>query len=452
MAPNCNRTLFTLIRPGLTKHMPRGVLPQCTELPQQHLYKKCGAVWSQRTHVTAPAAQEPVIEQLPVNPTSSSVGPTPTRREALLHAKPFSHFLTDTYNRQHNYLRISITERCNLRCTYCMPEEGVQLLAKDEYLTPHEIIYLAELFVSQGVDKIRITGGEPTVHPQILTILRGIGALKSKGLKELAITTNGINLFRKLDDLVHAGVTGINLSLDTLDPLQFEKMTRRLGFEAVMRSINRVMDLKRAGVSLKLKTNSVIMSGQNEDQVLPLIEFTRDRDLEVRFIEYMPFGGNKWSEKKMFSYEKMIELIRSRYPTVERVEDHPNNTSKTWKIPGFTGTMGFITSMTEHFCSTCNRLRITSDGNIKACLHENKEVSLRDMMRGAFNHGKPIDEAAFEAMRRTEAGFGAGSGVGENETKLLQLIGKAVGSKQKQHADIGTLEHMENRPMIRTGG
>lgn len=140
------------------------------------------------------------------------------RLAALKEARPFSSFLTDTFDRQHDYLRISITEKCNLRCLYCMPEEGISLSPKEHLLTVPEILYLSSLFVSQGVNKIRLTGGEPTVHPQILPLLKDIGSLRSKGLKELAITTNGLTLARKLDSMVEAGVTGINLSLDTLDP------------------------------------------------------------------------------------------------------------------------------------------------------------------------------------------------------------------------------------------
>lgn len=412
-----------------------------------------------RGHATAAAAAarpEPIYD-VPAQLPSHELLLHESRRSSLKSAKPLSAFLTDTFNRQHDYLRISITERCNLRCTYCMPAEGVPLSPKDHLLTPPEILYISQLFVSQGVTKIRLTGGEPTVHPQILPLMKNIGALRSKGLRELAITTNGLTLARKLDTMIEAGVTGINLSLDTLDPFQFEIMTRRKGFDQVMKSINRVLDAKRAGAQVKLKINAVVIRGLNDSQILPFVEMTRDQDLEIRFIEYMPFDGNRWSSQKMLSYKEMVERIRERYPDVAQVRGHPNDTSKTYQIPGFKGKLGFITSMTEHFCGGCNRLRITSDGNLKVCLFGNSEVSLRDLLRANFNNGNPIDEAAWEAMKqvemdrhegRTEGGFG----MLEKEQELLNVIGMAVKRKKEKHAGIGELEHMKNRPMILIGG
>src|SRR5436190_15976221 len=200
---------------------------------------------------------------------------------------PFSSFLTDTFSRRHTYLRISVTERCNLRCLYCMPEDGVPLSPPDHLLTTPEIVHLSSLFVSQGVNKIRLTGGEPTVRKDIVELMRRLGDLRAKGLKELALTSNGILLHRHLDAMVEAGLTGVNLSLDTLDPLQFQLMTRRKGFEHVMRSIDRVLDMKRAGVPIKLKINCVVMRGLNDREILDFVELTKEKDIEIRFIEYM---------------------------------------------------------------------------------------------------------------------------------------------------------------------
>ncbi|KIW70116.1 molybdenum cofactor biosynthesis protein A [Phialophora macrospora] len=368
--------------------------------------------------------------------------------------RQFSSFLTDNYSRQHNYLRISITERCNLRCLYCMPEEGVQLSPPAHLLTTPEIVYLAELFVGQGVDKIRLTGGEPTVRKDIVDLMHQIGKLRSNGLRELCITTNGISLYRKLDSMVESGLTGINLSLDTLDPHQFAIMTRRNGHEAVMKSINRILEMNKLGAGVKLKINCVVMRGLNEREILPFVELGRNQEVEVRFIEYMPFDGNKWSEKKMMSFGEMLALIRQKYPQVEKVRDHKNDTSKTYQVPGFAGRIGFITSMTHNFCGTCNRLRITSDGNLKVCLFGNSEVSLRDILRES-NDGKPIDAEAMEAIRQLEmdrrqqlSGSTGALGVSEKEAKLLNVIGMAVKRKEEKHAGIGDLENMKNRPMI----
>ena len=343
-----------------------------------------------------------------------------------------------------------------------MPEEGVDLSAARTQLTTPEIHYLSSLFVSQGVTKIRLTGGEPTVRKDIVPLMQAIGGLRSKGLKELALTTNAISLHRKLDAMVEAGLTGVNISLDTLDPFQYQILTRRQGFEAVMKSITRVQEMNKAGAGVKLKINCVVMRGLNHHQILPFVEMTRDQDVEVRFIEYMPFGGNKWSENKMLPYAEMLSMIREEYPDIARLQDKTKNeTSKTWAVPGFKGRVGFITSMTHNFCGTCNRLRITSDGNLKVCLHGDDEVSLRDVLREGHG-GDPLDAEAFEAIRQIEMDRRKGmSGArvdveGEawigKERRLLTVIDKAVKAKKEKHAGMEALEKGTNRPMILIGG
>ncbi|KAK0264453.1 hypothetical protein LTR35_008018 [Friedmanniomyces endolithicus] len=413
-----------------------------------------------RTVATATAAVEyhdPSTAYIspPLIPTPAS-----SRVDTIRDAKPFSSFLTDTHAREHDYLRISLTERCNLRCLYCMPEEGIALSPPATQLTTPEIIYLCQLFVSQGVNKIRLTGGEPTVRKDILELMRRIGGLRSAGLKELALTTNGISLWRKLDAMVEAGLTGVNISLDTLDPFQFQILTRRQGFDAVMKSINRVQEMNRLGAGVKLKINCVMMRGLNDHQILPFVEMTREQDVEVRFIEYMPFGGNKWSENKMLPYAEMLERIREKFPGVARLRDKRNDTSKTWQVPGFVGRVGFITSMTHNFCGTCNRLRITSDGNLKVCLHGETEVSLRDLLRKDHG-GEPMDDEAFDAVRQIELDrrkglngrfSGGEEGWMSKERQLLETIGAAVKRKKAKHAGMGQLENMKNRPMILIGG
>ena len=393
----------------------------------------------------------------PQTPPRSSIS-AKSRQGELKAAKPFSHFLTDSFSRQHDYLRISVTERCNLRCTYCMPEEGVPLSPSSQLLTTPEIVYLSNVFVSQGIKKIRLTGGEPTVRKDIVPLMQQIGELRAKGLKELCLTTNGIALHRKLDAMAEAGLTGINLSLDTLDPFQFQIMTRRKGHDMVLRTIDRVLEMNRLGAGIKLKINCVVMRGVNERDIVPFVEMGRNKDVEVRFIEYMPFDGNKWSQQKMLSYQEMLSLIRERYPQLEKVQDHVNDTSKTFKVPGFAGKIGFITSMTHNFCGTCNRLRITSDGSLKVCLFGNTEVSLRDILR-KDNSGGPMDEAAMEAMKNVEMqGRHTPPGdmnllqSGKREQELLEVIGMAVKRKKARHAGMENLENMKNRPMILIGG
>ncbi|KAK4969191.1 hypothetical protein LTR42_009470 [Elasticomyces elasticus] len=431
-------------------------------LPRALKRARCTASTQQTRRVATAAAavdyHDPAPEYIPPPPLPTT---RPSRADTIRDAKPFSAFLTDTHARQHDYLRISLTEKCNLRCLYCMPEEGIALSPPTTQLTTPEIIYISQLFVNQGVTKIRLTGGEPTVRKDILELMRRIGDLRSAGLKELALTTNGISLWRKLDSMVEAGLTGLNISLDTLDPFQFTLLTRRQGFDAVMKSINRVQEMNRAGANIKLKINCVMMRGLNSEQLLPFVEMTREQDIEVRFIEYMPFGGNKWSENKMLPYEEMLAMIKAVHPEFHRVPDRTKSeTSKTWQVPGFVGRVGFITSMTEDFCGTCNRLRITSDGNLKVCLHGETEVSLRDLIRKDHG-GEPMDDVAFDAIRQIELDrrkgmdgqlSGGEEGWISKERQLLEFIGAAVKRKKERHAGMGELENMRNRPMILIGG
>ncbi|PKK26733.1 molybdenum cofactor synthesis 1, transcript variant X2 [Columba livia] len=335
----------------------------------------------------------------------------------LEHAAPFSAFLTDSFGRQHNYLRISLTEKCNLRCQYCMPEEGVQLTPKSELLTAQEIITLAKLFVKEGVEKIRLTGGEPLIRPDVVDIVGQLNKLE--GLKNIAVTTNGINLARLLPRLKEAGLNAVNISLDTLVPAKFEFIVRRKGFHKVMEGIHKATELGYHPV----KVNCVVMRGFNEDELLDFVDFTKDLPLDVRFIEYMPFDGNKWNFKKMVSYKEMLDTIKQRWPELEKLPCEASSTAKSYKVPHFQGQISFITSMSEHFCGSCNRLRITADGNLKVCLFGNSEVSLRDHLRS-----------------------------GASEEQLVQIIGAAVGRKKKQHAGMFNISRMKNRPMILIGG
>ncbi|XP_022793857.1 molybdenum cofactor biosynthesis protein 1-like [Stylophora pistillata] len=260
--------------------------------------------------------------------------------------RPLSDFLTDKFGRHHTYLRISLTERCNLRCQYCMPEEGVELSPNSELLTTEEIVSLAKLFVGEGINKIRLTGGEPLVRKDIVELCEELGRIE--GLETLAMTTNGITLARKLPQLKRVGLNLLNISLDTLVPQKFEFVTRRKGWHKVMESIDCALELGYNPV----KVNCVVMRGLNEDEVCNFVEMTQNKAIDVRFIEYMPFDGNKWNFKKFVPYSEMLESISKTWPNVEKVSDHPNDTSKAYKVPGFSGQFGFITSMSEHFCGS----------------------------------------------------------------------------------------------------
>nr|XP_044632561.1 molybdenum cofactor biosynthesis protein 1 isoform X3 [Equus asinus] len=224
-----------------------------------------------------------------------------------------------------------------------------------------------------------------------------------EGLRTIGVTTNGINLARLLPSLQKAGLSAINISLDTLVPAKFEFIVRRKGFHKVMEGIHKAIELGYNPV----KVNCVVMRGLNEDELLNFVALTKGLPLDVRFIEYMPFDGNKWNFRKMVSYKEMLDTLRQQWPELEKLPEEESSTAKAFKIPGFRGQVSFITSMSEHFCGTCNRLRITADGNLKVCLFGNSEVSLRDHLRA-----------------------------GASEEELLRIIGAAVGRKKQQHAEL----------------
>eukprot|EP00455_Lapot_gusevi_P027795 TRINITY_DN2952_c0_g1_i3.p1 TRINITY_DN2952_c0_g1~~TRINITY_DN2952_c0_g1_i3.p1 ORF type:complete len:384 (-),score=17.15 TRINITY_DN2952_c0_g1_i3:47-1198(-) len=331
--------------------------------------------------------------------------------------------LTDTFGRHHSYLRISLTERCNLRCQYCMPAEGVELTPDAGILTRAEIAKIAKLFVESGIKKIRFTGGEPLVRKDIVDIMSDVNALRELGLETIAMTTNGITLSRQLPQLLRAGLNILNISLDTLDPFKFQIITRRLGHDRVLTAIDDSLKARERGDLQSVKVNCVVMRNINHQEILDFVAMTEQKSVEVRFIEYMPFEGNGWKDEKLFSYKEMLDLIKAKYPTLTRLQDHPNDTSKSYHVPGFAGKVGFITSMSEHFCSSCNRLRMTADGNLKVCLFGNSEVSLRDAIRNS-----------------------------DSDDDLRGIIHAAVQRKKAKHAGMHTIAKSKNRPMITIGG
>ncbi|XP_060217816.1 GTP 3',8-cyclase, mitochondrial [Lycium barbarum] len=331
--------------------------------------------------------------------------------------RPISDMLIDSFGRRHTYLRISLTERCNLRCHYCMPAEGVELTPSPQILSQDEIVRLASLFVSSGVNKIRLTGGEPTIRKDIEELCLQLSNLK--GVKTLAMTTNGIVLGKKLPKLKDSGLNLVNISLDTLVPAKFEFMTRRKGHERVMESINTAVELGYNPV----KVNCVVMRGFNDDEICDFVELTRERPINVRFIEFMPFDGNVWNVKKLVPYAEMFDKVVEKFTGLQRIQDHPSETAKNFRIDGHQGSVSFITSMTEHFCAGCNRLRLLADGNFKVCLFGSSEVSLRDPLR-----------------------------LGEGDDKLREIIGAAVKRKKASHAGMFEIAKTPNRPMIHIGG
>lgn len=326
--------------------------------------------------------------------------------------------LEDLHGRFHDYLRVSLTEKCNLRCTYCMPADGVELTPQERLMTTDEVLRTVELFVAEGVTKLRLTGGEPLVRRDLVDIVRGAKAL---GVRSVGVTTNGVALTqRRIEALAAAGLDSANISLDTLDPHLFQVVTRRRGHEQVLRAIDAAAEALPS-----VKVNVVVMRGVNDAEVPDFVAFTERRDVEVRFIEYMPFDGNRWAQKKLVPYAEMLDAVAARFGAgaLERLPGRPSDVAKTYAVRGFRGRVGFITSMSEHFCAGCSRLRVTADGNLKVCLFDSGEVSLRDAMRG-----------------------------GASREELVEIVAAAVARKKPRHAGMIEISKRKNRPMITIGG
>jgi cyclic pyranopterin phosphate synthase len=328
----------------------------------------------------------------------------------------FENRLIDRHGRRHSYLRMSITDRCNLRCTYCMPPQGIDWTPRAEILSADEIVRLGTIFVGMGITKIRLTGGEPLTRRDFGQIAERLGALP--GLKTLAVTTNGISLAKRAEGLRAVGLNGLTISLDTLRRDRFKEIAKRDQFDAVMDGI----EASLAAGFAPLKINVVVMRGVNDDEILDFVAWAKDRPINVRFIEYMPFPDNKWSTGGLMPYAEMRALIGRHYEMIPLIGE-ATAVGKDFRLAGHSGTVSFVTSMTESFCGGCNRLRVTADGNIKSCLFHPAEQSLRDCMRA-----------------------------GGSDLDVERLITQAVDGKQAAHPPMEELMTMKNRTMIEIGG
>jgi molybdenum cofactor biosynthesis protein A len=341
--------------------------------------------------------------------------------------------LRDRYERIHDYLRISVTERCNLRCTYCMPAEGVTLKPADVILTPEEIEALARIFFHLGVRRIRITGGEPLIRNDIDTIFSKLG--KIEGLEDLTLSTNATHLEAKLPSLFRSGVRHINVSLDTLRQERFERITRRANFSGVIHALKAA-----AGFNgfQSIKINAVIMRGVNDDELLDFIHFAQEltqiaKDarvnaeslphIETRFIEYMPFPGNHWKESDCVSYKEMFDKIEAIYTLEHYEQTGVRGPAKSFRVRETDGFIGFITSVTDNFCGDCNRLRLTSDGMLRTCLFGTDTVNLRELLRS-----------------------------GASEKVMADAIQGALYAKWERHPDSQQLIQINDRDMVAIGG
>jgi len=324
--------------------------------------------------------------------------------------------LVDRFGRKHTYLRISVTDRCNLRCFYCMPMEGIAWKKKEEILNFDEIKLVAEILADLGITKIRLTGGEPLVRKDLSVLVSMLDGIE--GIETLALTTNAALLAQNAKLLKQCGIKQLNISLDSLKRERFEKITGRDEHQKVLDGVYASLDTGFQSIKL----NVVTISGVNDDEILDFVEFAHDKPINVRFIEFMPFKNNDWNISKVISAREMLDTIATRF-TLTPLETDPSAVAKDFAIEGGKGTVSFITSMSDSFCSTCNRLRLTADGSIKSCLFFPAETNVRSALR-------------------------AGASRAEIEATILDALDK----KPEAHPPAQEIASSENRSMIEIGG
>ncbi|MFY0598469.1 MAG: GTP 3',8-cyclase MoaA [Cyclobacteriaceae bacterium] len=309
--------------------------------------------------------------------------------------------IIDQFGRKHDYLRISLTDRCNLRCFYCMPEEGTDLIEKPNVMKLDEIIQISKSFIDLGVKTIRLTGGEPLIRKNFEFLIRELAGL---GV-ELKLTTNGILLDKYYDLFEEIGLKKINISLDSLDKAKAAFITKRDYFDRIMGNID---DGMKRGFNLKL--NIVLIRGTNDDELPAFLEMTKKANIQVKFIEFMPFRGNKWSWDKGVSESEILGIAESKFGTLKKLDDPKHSTSYNYQIEGFKGSFGIVSTITNPFCQDCNRLRLTADGKMKNCLFAAKETDLLTLLRSGESLDSVILKSILEkkysrdGMERMESG------------------------------------------------
>lgn len=282
--------------------------------------------------------------------------------------------ITDGHGRTINYLRLAVTDRCNLRCTYCMPESGLDWTPRRELMTTSEMLRICTLLVKMGIDKIRITGGEPFVRKDLLPFLHSLSTIS--GLQELTITTNGLLTAPFIPELEKMGIRSVNLSLDSLDRDRFAAITRRDGLAKVLGTLDALL---ANGIAVKI--NAVVMEDRNIEDIIPLAELTQSLPVSVRFIEEMPFNGMARDASLAWNYQRILNHLRERFPTLKKAVDEPHATALTYDISGHKGRIGLIPAYTRSFCGSCNRLRITPTGTLRTCLYEPGQLNVKDRIR-----------------------------------------------------------------------
>src|SRR6202165_1202056 len=306
--------------------------------------------------------------------------------------------LTDSYNRAIRDLRVSLTDRCNFRCFYCLPHGEPPIAPKEQMLAYEEIEYVSDIFVELGIEKIRLTGGEPMMRRDIETIIEKLSALKPKGLQDLALTTNGYFLPDRAHDLKDAGLDRITISLDSLKRDTFKQMT---GVDVLDRVLQGIGAAKQSGLQ-PIKINAVIVRGHNEAEVADFAAFAREHDVKMRFIEFMPLdSGHEWSRDDVVSGREIRERIEERYPLEPLDVERGSETSSRYRFADDApGEIGIIAPVTEAFCGACSRIRLTADGQIRTCLFSTVEHSLRDVVRDRASRAEIIDFIAGVVLKK----------------------------------------------------
>ncbi|MEV8358225.1 GTP 3',8-cyclase MoaA [Microbacterium sp. NPDC076895] len=316
--------------------------------------------------------------------------------------------LVDRFGRVHRDLRISLTDRCSLRCTYCMPEQGVEWLAKSSILTTDEIVRVAGVLASLGIVEVRLTGGEPLLRRDIVDVVRRVAAIEGvAGPLEVSMTTNGLKLPELAEPLREAGLARVNVSIDTLRRDRFAELTRRDRLDDVLSGIRAA---RRAGFA-PLKLNAVPMRGVNDDEIVDLVQFAVDNGAQMRFIEQMPLdAGHTWSRSEMVDAGEILDKLTQRF-TLTPIGERGSSPSQDYLVDGGPTTVGLIASVSAPFCGACDRVRLTADGQIRNCLFAREESDLLPLLRGAEGSSPADDDAIADLLRRSIAGKRAGHGI-----------------------------------------
>lgn len=325
--------------------------------------------------------------------------------------------LTDKFGRKISYLRLAVTDRCNLRCQYCMPAAGINIVDRQELLTYKEMYRITRVLSELGVNKVRLTGGEPFVRKDFVNFLESLSF--NDKLDEINITTNGALISNHIDKLEELKIKSINLSIDSLHKEKFAKITRRDVFENVFDTFEK---LEKSNLNLKL--NVVVQSGFNTDEILDFVELSKDKNIAVRFIEEMPFNGKGQREmNEEWNYNKIINHIQNHYDEVIPVQSKKSSTSKNFKIPNYKGTFGIIPAFTRTICNDCNRIRITATGMFKNCLFDGGVFNVRDFIRNGASDDDLKELFISTVHKKPENGFIAEAARGNDVSESMSTIG-----------------------------